>query len=460
MDILCSRIWLIMATPRQGEWYRVVKGDTIRNLERKAYGRVVNQIAEANGTKLADREKSDEGIPFIFPYYIDAKGKEYGDRLWIPEYRNRYNNEKITADFDTQVTIMLNGKKLSGAMASTMSRAMNTIASGFAFDIPFNPNDRDMLDLLRPYTWYKAELYVGGDLYITALAAKWSYSQSGESTIATIEARTMPGEMLECMGMRKTLSFDAGMSLIKICQEVVKPYGIKCFSANGTGGEVTGSTEGGDNFGRIEQDETETDADFLQRLASAKGFLIHPTAEGDMLICRANTGDSPSVALIQGQAPVKAVGSSFDGQKRFSTWKGYVEESGIVSKPVIINDTTVPRARTFCFKASDSEEGNLSTAVKWRMAKSLNESASIPVSVEGWRNANGEMWAENMKVTLLAPGAFILRETEFIIESVSLTKDVNGGDQADLSLVLPGSYTTTMPKQPFPWEGYQKESGR
>lgn len=66
------------------------------------------------------------------------------------------------------------------------------------------------------------------------------------------------------------------------------------------------------------------------------------------------------------------------------------------------------------------------------------------------------MWAENMKVTLLAPGAYILRETEFIIESVELTKDIRGGDQAALSLVLPGSFTTTMPKQPFPWEGYQE----
>jgi len=193
-------------------------------------------------------------------------------------------------------------------------------------------------------------------------------------------------------------------------------------------------------------------------LAGAKGFLITAQPDGNLLLCRANTRDKAAVALVQGKSPVKSVSSSFDGQKRFSTWKGYVEESGIVSKPVTRSDPTVPRARTFCFKASDSEEGNLSTAVKWRMAKSLNESASIAVSVEGWRNAEGEMWAENMKVTLLAPAAFVLRETEFIIESVTLTKDIGGGDQAALSLVLPGSYTTTMPKQPFPWEGYYKET--
>jgi prophage tail gpP-like protein len=434
-------------TPQQGAFYTVVYGDTIRNIERSAYGRTVGQVAAANPALLANRQKSDEGIPFIYP----------GDRLWIPPYRNRYNNEKITADFDTQVTITLNGRKLPGAIASSMSRAMNTIASGFVFDIPFDYRDRDMVDLLRPYTWYPATLTIGTDLYITALAAKWTYKQDGDSTIATIEARTMPGEMLECMGMRKSLAFSSGLNLIDICKEVVKPYGIRCFSANGTGGEVTASTEGGDTFGRIEQDETETDADFLQRLAAAKGFLITSMPDGNLLICRANTGDKPAVALVQGKAPVKSVGAVFDGQKRFSTWKGYVEESGVTSKPVTLTDSTVPRNRTFCFKATDSEEGNLKTAVKWRMAKSFNDALSIPVVVEGWRNTEGELWSENMKVTLLAPGAFIFKETQFIIESVELTKDESGGDQASLSLVLPDSYTTTMPKPPFPWEDYYTE---
>lgn len=434
-------------TPQQGQYYTVVYGDTIRNIERAAYGRMVDQVAKANPAMLASREKSDEGIPFIYP----------GDRLWIPLYRNRYNNEKITADFDTQVTIVMNGVKLTGAKAASMSRAMNTIAAGFAFEVPFDYHNRDLVALLRPYTWNECKLYIGNDLYITALAAKWSYAQSGDSVVATIEARTMPGEMLECMGMRKSLSFSAGLNLIDICKVVTAPYGIKCYSANGTGGEVTSTTEGGDTFGRIEQDETETDADFLQRLASAKGFLITSMPDGNLLICRANTGDTAAVALVEGQAPVKSVSSTFDGQKRFSTWKGYVEESGVMSKPTVLSDGTVPRNRTFCFKASDSEEGNLKTAVKWRMAKSFNEALSIPVTVEGWRNAEGELWAENMKVTLLAPSAFIFKETQFIIESVDLTKDVNGGDEASLSLVLPGSYTTTMPKSPFPWEGFYQE---
>ena len=431
---------------KQGTWYTVVSGDTIRNISRTAYGRDVSQqVIDANYDVLRNRERSDEGIPFIYP----------GDKLWIPDYRNRYNNERVTADFDTQVKIKINGIEMPGASASTMNRAMNTIAAGFAFNVPFDPSDRTMVDLLRPFTWYNCQLFIGGELYITAIAAHWEYAASGDEVVATIEARTMPGEMLECMGMRQSQVFARGMTLIKICQAVARPYGIRCFSANGTGGEITGDTEGGDEFGRVEQDVTETDADFLQRLASAKGFLITSMPSGDLLICRANTGDKPAVALIEGERPVKAFGASFDGSKRFSTWKGYVEESGVTAAPVIVRDTTVSRARTFCFKAEDAEEGNLATAVKWRMAKSIAESVRLGVTVYGWRNAEGELWSENMKVTAKAPSKFIFKESEFIIESVSLTKG-DGGDEAVLSLVLPGSYTTIVPKPPYPWDGYME----
>jgi hypothetical protein len=39
---------------------------------------------------------------------------------------------------------------------------------------------------------------------------------------------------------------------------------------------------------------------------------------------------------------------------------------------------------------------------------------------------------------------------------VELTKDDGGGDVAEMQLVLPESYTLTMPKEPFPWSGYPK----
>jgi prophage tail gpP-like protein len=435
-----------MSKPTQGSWYTVTYGDTIRKISRLAYGRDLSSfIVNANYDTLKDRELSLEGIPLIFS----------GDKLFLPVYKNRYNNETITADFDTQIEVRLNGVRLPGVKTGRIGRQMNQIASGFIFEVPFDPYNRDQVDLLRPFTWHPAQLYIGGELYITALAAKWDYSESDAGTVAKIECRTMPGEMLECMGMRKSLVFKKGMTLLDICREVAAPYGITCYSSSGSGGVVT-QTAVGDAFGRVEQDATQPDGEFLQDLARQKGFLITSLPDGNLLLCRANTEDKPSCSLIQGVYPLLSVASSFDGSKRYSKWIGLTEEFGVSGVSVTLNDTTVTRPRGFAFKASESEEGNIETATKWRMAKSFAESISIPVRVAGWRNANGELWAENMKLTLQAPGAFLFKETEYITESVELTKDENGGDVAEMHLVLPESYTLTMPKDPFPWSGYPK----
>ena len=108
---------------------------------------------------------------------------------------------------------------------------------------------------------------------------------------------------------------------------------------------------------------------------------------------------------------------------------GVTDESGVSSISATLYDKSVPRERGFVFKADESDEGNIEQAIKWRMSKSIAESAAIPVQVVGWRTPDGELWAENMKGTITAPDVFILRETPVIIESVELTKD-EGGDIA------------------------------
>jgi prophage tail gpP-like protein len=437
-----------MPKPTQGQWYTVVYGDTIRNIARVAYGRDLSTtIIEANYDLLKDRAKSLEGIPVVFG----------GDKLLIPVYKNRYNNETITADFDTQIEIRMNGTKLDGVEAGRIGRQINQIANGFIFSVPFDYKNNDLVDLLRPFTWNTCQLFIGGKLYITALAAKWDYGISDSGLVAIIECRTMPGEMLECMGMRKSLVFKSGMNLLDICREVAAPYGITCYSSNGSGGVITQS-KAGDDFGRVEQDATQSDADFLSDLAKQKGFLITSMADGNLLLCRANTEDKPVTALVEGKYPVLSATSSFDGSKRFSKWMGITEEFGVSSISSVLQDPTVPRNRGFVFKASEAEEGNLKTATQWRMSKSIAESVSIPVSIAGWYNSEGELWAENVKVTGLFPRSFIFTESEFITESVELVKDNNGGDVTFMRLVVPESYTTTMPKAPFPWSGYYRES--
>jgi prophage tail gpP-like protein len=125
-------------------------------------------------------------------------------------------------------------------------------------------------------------------------------------------------------GYAKKLVFKKGMTLLDICREVAAPYGITCYSSNGSGGVVT-QTAVGDAFGRVEQDATQPDGEFLQDLAKQKGFLITSLPDGNLLLCRANTEDKPACSSFK-VLPTTVRRFIFYGSKRYSNGR-VTEES-------------------------------------------------------------------------------------------------------------------------------------
>ena len=78
---------------------------TVKNtitIERAAYGVLSIVLYKANYDLLKNRGTSDEGLPILYA----------GDVLFIPIYKNRYFDQPITADFDTQLLVKLNGIEL------------------------------------------------------------------------------------------------------------------------------------------------------------------------------------------------------------------------------------------------------------------------------------------------------------------------------------------------------------
>jgi prophage tail gpP-like protein len=468
--------------PFPGAAYTVVNGDTIRNISRRAYGYDrADQVVDANPFIVSRAQKagvkgiSAEGLPIIFK----------NDVLQIPATTSRYDGRKVTADFNTQIMVKLDGIEYKGLKASGIKRGMNTIADGFTFEIPFDYRDAKLVDRVRPYSYKPAMLYIGGEPYITGICMKPSFAQSGGGgTVCTMEVRTKPGNMIECMAPHKSLTYE-NQTLLEIANHVAADYGagrnsLKAYSSHGDSNK----------FASAVKEATETDFDFLKRLASQKGFLITSGKDGNLLFVRA-TADAKAVATLrQGQFPVLSCGSSFDGSKRFSEWRGYAQMSGVTTNINVQRDPGVAIFRPFAFTADESGDNppdttvgtktvkagegdaeaqlkkalagggtiDMARAVRWRMCKSIADSALISVAVAGWHDPDGQLWEENTKVRFWAPAACIFKEADFIIKDVQLGKDTAGGDVAALALILPDAYNMTLPST-YPWSGYYADKG-
>lgn len=440
-----------MPKPQPGKNYTVVKGDTIRNLSRSCYGSDQSQLViQANWSVVKDCPISDEGLPIIYA----------GTVLFFPDTLNRYGKRKITADFDNEITIEIEGEKFSGFKASRIIRAINNISDGFTLETAFDYKNDRLVDALRPYKYRTTVLYVGGEPYIVGRQVKWHLPESVEEQTVTVEVRTKPGDMIECMNPAVTTEYKG--HLLDIGKKIASVYGLKAYTANGTGSVFPG---------RVNKEPAETDFAFLARIAAQQGFLVTSsvpsydtdgsisTADVGIMFIRAAVDEAPIAALRAGEMPVKSIGADYDGTKRFSSWTATTDDEDEPSVSKTLKDPEVPILRPFVFQAPDVDEKMIEQSAKWRMAKSIADATAITVTVAGWRNADGMLWSENRIVTLYAPAKYIFEETRFLIQAVELRKDPDGGDEAVLSLVLPEAYTLGMPTK-FPWsKSYDKNKG-
>jgi prophage tail gpP-like protein len=199
----------------------------------------------------------------------------------------------------------------------------------------------------------------------------------------------------------------------------------------------------------------ETDGEFLLKLANEAGYLVTVSPDGDVILARANIGDKPVAALIEGKLPLLSLQANFDGSKRFSQYVAYPSDSGLEQRKKIawatVQDEKIPGFRRKTFRAEYADGVNLDETVGWMASRAVAESVDIKAVVAGWRNPEGEIWAPNSTVTLSAPGEYLLKEAPYLVSSVTLTKDESGGDIAELSLVLPEAYTLGLPSS-YPWD--------
>jgi len=419
--------------PIPGKTYTVSAGDTLRGIARRAYGNdQAALIAQANTRLLAGRPVSLEGLPTIRP----------GDVLELPGSTSRYDGRMITADFDSELSVKIGSRLFKGVTASRVERGLNSIADGFTFDIPFDYRDRELVDAVRPYSFQEATLYIGGEPYITARIMKPTIELNGDANTATIETRTIPGDTIECMSSHGALDYK-NQTLLEIGNDIARRYNLRAFSTHGDS----------DRIKQAIKEVTETDFEFLSRLASQKGFLVTSSRDGNILFTRAAVDAKPVASLVAGNYPVQGVQLIADGTKRHSTWYGYAEVSTGEPARAFLRDESIPVFRPFAFSADESEADNIEQAVRWRMAKSIADATNVQVTVSGYRNPDGQLWEENMKVTLLAPHVCIFQATDFIVQSVTLSKSESGGDIAIMPLVLPGAYNFEIPNS-FPWDGY------
>ncbi len=415
--------------PKAGAYYTVPKGAWLDSISISAYGQdKTDDIIKANPFLSGRSIHAGSRLPYIYP----------GDKLWLPPKMDAIKEpDTIPASNPDEIGIRIEGQIYKGWQTARATRSLFTCADSFVFEADYDPNNEES-KILDPKTYYLADLFIGGEKYISGEMLKW-FPDSGNGKMK-VEVRSLPGVTIECQSLEKQLDYN-NMTLQQIADSILGPFGI-----------ATGFPDGDtDAFIKVNRDIQATVFDFLKKLAQQKGFVITSSADNEMVFCRANLSGAPVAALIAGEYPLIDVQASYDGTARFSHYVAVSQSAGNQSNKAEEKDSSIPIYRPHIFTADDTEAGNISDAAKWKKSRALAASSPTTAIVKGWRDPQDALWMENTKVSVYFPRACIFHETEFLITQVNLTKDENGGDIAELPLTLPQAFTPDFPGG-FQWE--------
>ena len=401
--------------PEAGKNYTVQARDTLSNLAAQVYGdtNLWDRIWESNQSKIKS------GDPNLI---------QPGEILFIPLLPERQPPPAVTSQRDRDVMALEIGGREILPETGRIVRTVDTVANGFNMTFPWTPGlDPNIDALIRPYAYTPVNVWLGNEKIITGILYA-TVTENMDGQTVRVKGSTATADLVDSK-LKPPYEFSK-ITLNALITRLIRPSGFTAIFNADTGGA----------FDRVTANASDSTADFLKRLARQRSVLLTCDSEGRLVVTRANTTGVSVATLEEGvTAGVTGWGATFDGHKRFFEYRA-VRRGPSGETEAIISDPAIPRSRFQTVSADDTTLGDIEAAARWARNKTLADTLSVKLTVQDWYDPQGDLWAENTLVTVIAPTMFINDGFEFLVKRVEYTLDSKGRGTV-LELVPPTVYT-------------------
>lgn len=409
--------------PRPGKFYVVEEGDSLTRIAKRAYGdgSFWDRIWAANQTRL---RSGDPDI--VFP----------GEEILIPVIPERQLPPVFEVGGDVNRLRLVIGDREILPQSAAVTRALDTVADGYRFTIPWVfGQDPEIDEAIAPYSYNPAAVFIGPDRVITG----FNYSVETRVENGRIARLSGGGPALDLVDsvLRPPFEF-ANITLADLLAKIVSPLGIR----------VIFEADGGGPFDRVTASTGDTILKFLARLARQRGVLITSNPAGDIVVTQAAAG-SESVAVLEEEVTpgVTGWGIRLDGRRRFNSYRA-VGRSPSGNSEALVTDDRVPRSRFTTVSADETTSGDIEAAAQWGRNRALAEALTFELVVPEWRDLRGGLWQENTIITVVSPTMFVPDGFDFLVNRVTYLLSERGR-QTRLNFVPPSVYTQGDIREPW-----------
>lgn len=421
--------------------HSVVSGDTLGAISIRYLGTFSKwQKIVDNNPQLSGRRKASDGSPLIYP----------GDRLVIPEDKTEkpvspQTAKTITvANGEQDVSIVIDGNKFTGFTGYEINLAYDSFDT-FSFSAPYDIAQKELKAAILPFAFKDCEVYYLGELLFRGTLLTPDPELQSEATEITLQGYPLCAILNDCTAPPAKYPADYfNVTIQDIADPIAEVYGIKIMYPDGPG----------EPFPDVSYEPTETVLNFLLKLAQQRKLLFSNDENGRLVFFKSKK-ESAFISFKEGNLPLLSITPQFNAQDFYShitghtktdsekdslqfTWENnYLINKGITRHKTIMIDDAITSS-------------DLETAVKAHAGRMYADCVSYSLKCDTHTTEKGKVFKKGMTVCIQAPGAMITRQTNFIARNIKLLRTTEG-KTAELSLVLPGSFTDDLPEA-LPWD--------
>lgn len=348
------------------------------------------------------------------------------------------------------IKLEVNGRQYSQFNNASINSRLDALSSAFGIEVTSNS------EMSLPFTGGEpCRIFVDGELVLTGSIEVVSIDFSARRHTIKIEGRDKTGDLLDStLGPISSLSGN-GLTLKKLIETIVSELGVDVEVIDNVNpepfnaAEDIGSPQPGDNA-----------FEFIEKFTRKRQVLISNNSEGNIVISKSEGTNTNSVLRnVRGsnENNIMSASVSYDTTGRFNVYKFTsslnlisLNFAGLVSAKDTVDQTSEPvtdravrkgRQMVLISELSASKEQNNDRA-EWEKKIRQARGRVYSVVVDGFRNQDGNLWANNTLVTVNDDFADI--NSQMLINSVGFSFDLAGGSQTTLTLVEPDAYTIEL----------------
>ena len=342
----------------------------------------------------------------------------------------------------SRITLQVGPEKLSGFQGLRVERAIDSASDAFSFSLPWNPTPKN-IERFRPFNPQIVRVRVDDELLLTGYVEKSDFTTQATQKMLNIQGRSASGTLLDWSAgppfQFQDLTFNQFNTQL-----------YQNFDPTANAG-VAFATPDTAPIAEISIDVGKKMYEIFAKIASGHGLWGIPTATGRLEYKKISSYMAAVAQLEEGMGPVRSVTTTHDITKRFQrymvigAYEGDPEAEAEVRDPEVFG--LAKRGRLITELSQQTTD--IDEAAKFSRSKSLIDSYSANLEVEGWRY-NGELWQPGTIISLKAPGAYILNSARLMIRRVTFQIDEAGGQVTGLELTVPEAFDNTELRA-LPW---------